>query len=134
MPPASLRTVAGATPWMVVAVTHLAYCPAVGVPLLLTLPPVAGAAQVPSARRKLLVPPPLAGTSPCATFVNNVPEIVMAPPTEMPLPAEIVTVPVCPLIEDTPPPPPVLVMPSALRAVYGSRAASKSRRNGGTGS
>src|SRR6188768_3067414 len=39
--PMSVSTVAAATPWIVVAVTHLAYCPTVGVPELLTLPPPA---------------------------------------------------------------------------------------------
>jgi hypothetical protein len=38
--------------------------------------PVPAAVQVPSARRKFAVPPPLAGTTPCADAVNTSREVV----------------------------------------------------------
>src|SRR6185436_19301448 len=120
----SLNTVAGATPWIVVEVTHLAYWPDVGVPLLETLPPpTAVALACPGVEKSQVIDAVLVSTRSAVSVASEAAvtysAVVGAPP---------------------PPPPPAAAMasatyfastaPIATRADKGSRAASNLFLNG----
>src|SRR6478735_12303012 len=96
----SLNTVGGATPWIVVAVTHLAYCPNVGVPELLTLPP-------PAVVLALAWP---------GVVKSQVIVAVLISTRSLVRVASVAAVMYSALV-GAPPPPPSDVIPSALRAV-----------------
>src|SRR5262252_10816424 len=50
---------------------NCAHWPLAGEPVVVTVPPPAGALHVPSALRKLVVPPPLLGTRPCSVELKR---------------------------------------------------------------
>ena len=99
--PMSESTVAVDTPWMVVAVAHLAYCPDVGVPELLTLPP-------PAEVLALAWP---------GVVKSQVIDAVLVSTRSVVSVASVAAVIYCASLRA--PPPPVEVMPSALRAAVG---------------